>query len=191
MKRTFLPLLVVVGLLGGCQQYQKQYTQKLLRAHEALGEGTPERAERYLAEAEKIAAKHKVQQTADARILQAETRLALGDLPGALTLAGEVLSEDGCPPDSQARAEEIVGKAAFRQGRFDAAQEHFVSAEHNYESEEDRQRIRDLVQLTRGLVAYGKGDIDVARKYWRTIQDADLRYSVDQNLQNVKTSVAR
>ena len=88
----------------------------------------------------------------------------------------------------RARAEEVVGKAALRQGRFTEAQNHFVAAEKNYEAEDDRQRIADLIHLTRGLDSYSAGDVEVARKYWRSIQNAELRYSVDQVVQDARTA---
>ena len=114
MKRTLASLLVAVVFLAGCQNYhQKQYTLKLQDAHEALCEGLPEKADLRLAEAERIATKHKLQQTTDAEILQAESKLAQDDVSEALVQARDILAEVDIQPESRARAEEITGKAAL------------------------------------------------------------------------------
>ncbi len=191
MRNTLLIVLTMTGLLAGCHQNQARYALRLREAHEALCSGSPERAESCLADAAKFAAEHKITPASDAKILLAEVRLAQGDVPGALSAAGEVLSNENTEPQDRARAEEIVGKAALRQGRFTEAQSHFVAAESSYEADADMERIVDLIHFTRGLSAYGTGDVEVARKYWRTIRDPDLRYSVDKALQDIKSSPAR
>ena len=191
MKNALLTLLAVAGLLAGCQQNRGEYALRLQDAHEALCSGSPDRAEVCLTDAGKIAAERKIEVTNDAKILQAEVHLANGDLPGALNSANEVLNDADAGEQDRARAEEVVGKAALRQGRFTEAQNHFVAAEKIYEAEDDRQRIADLIHLTRGLDSYSAGDVEVARKYWRSIQNAELRYSVDQVVQDARTASAQ
>ena len=165
MKYAVLLLVVAVGMLAGCQQGNEQYSMTLHEARTALCEGTPEKAERLLAEAERVAVKHNIQQTVDAKLLRAESKLAQGDLAEALNLAREVQTEKNMPLESGARAEEIIGKAALRQGQFGKAQDSFIAAQRSYGSDGDKKRIIDLIQLSRGLAAYSQGDVDGARKY--------------------------
>ena len=187
MKRLLMCVLMV-GLLVGCQASSPQYATYMHQAHQALRDARPERAQQQLLKAKEVAAEENLGESADCRLLEAETRLAQGDLAGALSTARAIMAEETGYPQSAPRAEEIIGKVMLRSGRFSQAQEHFVAAERQYEAEQDRRQAMDLTLLARGLVVYSDGDIDVANKYWRSIADPSLRHSLDRVRQSVNAS---
>ena len=187
MKHVYLIAVLAVGLLIGCSN-QRHYSEQLTRAHECLQEGEVDRAERHLTRADEIAADHTttVKPSVDATLLQAEIRLTQRRLTESQELASSVTVRVDVDYPTIARAEEILGKIALHEGRFTEAQQHFLTADRNYDDDLDRERISNLMKLTRGLAAYSDGDIEVARRYWQSIPDAELRYSVSENLSDVQ-----
>lgn len=190
MRRTMLITTLAAMFAIGCQQDRSGYATNLQAAHEALQSGELSAAQERLRLAEEYAVENEISPTSDLLLMQAETQLALGHLGSAGEIAEDALASTEANAHDQARAQEVLGKIALRQGQFSEAQSRLSAAERGYESQEDRVRIADLIHLARGLASYGEGDIEVARRYWRDIQDPDLRHSMDQALADVSANAS-
>jgi len=191
MKKLVLILgLVSLCLPLGCGSAHVRYDAMLTRAENALREGDVERAERVLNESFSVAEECGAN-TGAGKLLLAEAKLQKGDFSTSLVEVNSVLEAGNTDPATAARAKEIIGKIAIRQGEFAVAQTHLSGAERTYDSESDRRRVADLIALARGLTAYSKGDIAVARKYWHSIMDAELRFSIDQCVQDAASAAKR
>ena len=174
----YLMLMGVVALaaaLTGCKSAPiAAYNQEITLAHKALVDGEPEEARQRVLQAKEIADGTDID-TTSAQLLLAETKLKSGKPVEAVGTVQEVLKDNPRNP----RANEILGKACIQDGQFARAEEHLRKAKAEYPDDADRQRVEDLLSLARGLVAYGEGDLAVARKYWGSIRDANTRYAVD------------
>lgn len=171
-RSAAVTLLVTAGLLGhtGCAvSYQKDL---------ALGEAALDSGSFAWAQNELEAARRKADEAGldDPRVdlLLAEAELQGGDLARARTLA-ERWAED---PVAGAYAAEILGKAALREGDFEAAETQLRAARSGHGDPRDRERAEDLASLTRGLAAYASGDLAGARASWDQIADAALKSEI-------------
>ena len=73
------------------------------------------------------------------------------------------------------------GRALLNLGRFSEAHDRFLAAQGGFDVDTPEfRRIEDYVKYSRGLEAYDKADPQVAYQYWATIEDAQLRFALDQ-----------
>ena len=175
-KVLVLAMCAAAGLLVlGCRTPAVvEYDKELTKAREALTDGRQQAADRSLVNALAIATEHNLD-VSETSLLRAEMAIRAGNAETAVSIAREVLAVD----QDNARANEVCGKALLTGGRFAEAEPHLVAAQSAYPTACDRGRAADLIALTRGLQAYGRGDLAVAQKYWAGINDDDLRYVVD------------
>jgi len=175
MKRILWVLLPVVVVAAGCASLaQKRYTKELLGAQRAIGAGQVGEAYSRLQAANKAAAAGHLDAT-PIQLLVAELRLVQGNSAEARDIAETVLAQNQRNP----QANELVAKVLLKQGAFDEAEQHLVTAQLEYGTLGERQRVEDLLNLTRGLRAYSQGDTLAARKYWATIENTQLRDAVE------------
>lgn len=169
-------VLMAVVLAGGCfRSAQVKYDAKLKSAKESLVSGDVAGANRHLSDAA-VLAKEKGLDRTETTLLLAESALHSGDSFEAIRLAQEAQTDDPGNP----RAEEIVGKALLKAGRFSEAQRSLDAARSGYTRQADIQRIDDLLSIAKGLTSYSEGDPEVARQYWLGIEDVAARHSVDK-----------
>lgn len=118
-------------------------------------------------------------------LLMAEAQLKAGKPHLAVALAAEVLEADGAHPG----ANEVAGKALLKLERYDEAEQRFLAAQRAYSADEpEHRRLEDYLRFARGLNAYAAADPDVAFRYWRSIEDPQLRFALDQA---VRTAASR
>ncbi len=171
-------VLLELAIASGCASTPKSTVSnaqlELHRAREALMAGQTDLA---LLRLEKARMLYRGPNPEYVTLLMAETRLRQEEPAAALALARQVLEEDR----ANATAHEVAGKSLVKLNRFDEAEQAFVAARDAYDPQAlDYRRIEDYVRLSRGLGAYAKADPDVAFRYWDSIQDAQLRYALDE-----------
>ncbi len=177
MKRTAtIVALAMAGMLLGCQD--QEYAVEIREAREALVTGFPELADHHLDQAEALANEARVRSTVDGELLRAELKLQQGQFEAAARLAGKVATEAVPGSVNSARANEVLAKAAIRQGNLGSAEEHLLRAQQSYRASADQLRVKDLLNMTQGLSAYSEGDITLARKHWDQISSEQLRLDV-------------
>jgi hypothetical protein len=183
--RIWLTGLLALGVLAGCGG-QEKYALEVRGARDSLERNFPEKAEVHLARADKLAEKYDLVPSTDATLLKAEARIQLRDLATAEALATGVAEQHVPGQRPRAQAEEILGKIAIRRGNFTGAMHHLAQADRSYESAGDKQRVADLVLLVQGLQAYGRGEMDQARRRWESISDPKLRVAINVRRQAVR-----
>ena len=176
MRKMGLMAMALMAALAGCASAPMAgYKRQVNLAHWALQRGEAVEAADHIREAKMIAKDTTIDTTA-AQLLSAEIKLRHGKAPEAARIAQGALKKDADNP----RAIEVLAKSHLQAGRFAKAEEDLLRARAKYRSEAGgRRRVDDLLALTRGLEAYGRADLAVARKYWSRIRNADLRYAVD------------
>lgn len=186
MKYMTWMVLAVLAFASGCStSAQLKYSEKLTTAHRALLDDQPALAVKQIGEAQQLAAKSKLDNTGG-QVLLAEAHRVSGENIEAFNAAQEVLKSDA----GNGPANEIVGKLLLKEGKFAEAEQRFQTARSGCEDSAAKQRLDDLINLSRGLRSYSDGDPQVARKYWSAISDAELRFSVDKALKDVGQPVA-
>jgi ATP/maltotriose-dependent transcriptional regulator MalT len=183
--------LLVVSVLGGCSSNPpkpteperspaEEFAAKVDRAYALLKAGYPEAAATMADDADAIVRGLSVDRTA-CDLVKAEIALTQGNLDEAACIADAVRKGDAW----NAPASEILGNVALRRGHLDQAAAIFREARQHARHEASRDRLADLVALVAGLEAYGRSDLEVARRYWSSIRDSDIRYAVDVAVRNV------
>ncbi len=174
MKRTaIIVALAMAGMLMGCQD--QEYDVQIRQAHEALVTGFPELADHHLEKAEALADDSRVGSTVDGELLRAELKLQQGHFEAATQLAGQVAAKSSPGSINMARANEILGKVAIRQGKLDAATEYLTRAQKSFMSPADQYRLKDLLNIVNGLSAYSQGRTRLAQKHWDKITNEQLK----------------
>jgi len=178
--RTLITLLAtcsIVMISAGCatDMARVNFDNKINSAYGHVQEGAFGKATKSLESANKIAEEKGYDQTLIKRLL-VETHLGLGEPIEAYNLAQDLLTEN----DRDPYACELMGKVLVKEGRFADAEEYFVTAESEYEAEEDVARCKDLTAMVRGLRSYESGQPKVAQRYWREIENTELKFSLDK-----------
>ena len=180
MKLVPISILAILVFATGCrtatQIVQQRTSHDVLRdARKALVAGQTVVADQRVEEARRLA-KDEGSDVSDVDLLAAEVQLRKNDAASAASKARSVLARN---PDNP-RANEVLGKALLQTGSFNDAESHLQAAKSGYSAPVDQRRIEDLISVVRGLAAHAKGDLPVARQYWASIKDSDLRHSLDQ-----------
>ena len=178
-------LILTSVLLGGCTMFQSTpHTEgyvaspSLQHAHLLLREGLADEA---VMELDGILVNVDGRDRLVAALLKAEARLQQNRAGEALALADSVLETR--PGD--AAAHEVAGKALLKLGRYQEADNHFTVAGGAVEPESsDHQRLEDLMNISRGLVAWSDADPELARSYWKSVWHPTMRQRVDEALRS-------
>ena len=185
-RKTVLTLLVACGtpmLLSGCggQDLVRQtYESKLSSAYSQLENGRFSSAMSPLEQASKIAEENGYNQT-EIKKLKAEACLGVGDLVCAYDQAQELLNTEPSNP----YALELLGKVCIREKRYSEAEEYLNKAKLEHKETADISRVTDLIAVTRGLSAYSEGNPKLAERYFRSIENVDLQFSIDTTRKNL------
>lgn len=174
----------VLFLISGCGDVARtDFNNKLNSAYSQLQNNRPSSAMSHIEQAGKIAEENTFDQT-EVKKLKAEACLGVGDLICAYDQAKELLDKDAENPFGL----ELLGKVCIKDNRFSEAEEHLVKAQKAFESPFDIARVTDLIAVARGLSAYSKGNPKLADRWFRSIENTDLQFSIDKAQKNVSAN---
>jgi tetratricopeptide (TPR) repeat protein len=178
--RTFSLVVLSTLAVAGCQTTKPvSYFGKLEHARQAIVAGRTTVAAQRIENA-RVLEEQQSGQTFEADLLLIELMLHENNATDAVSKAQEVIESKLDNP----RANEVLGKALLQAGRLSDAESVFAAASEAYDEPGDQGRVDDLLALTRGLSAFANGDPQVARQYWATIRNDELRFTLDKTVRS-------
>ena len=176
-KACLLTVVVAAGCATSRPAAGPAHHGSVTEVRAALAAGQTERA---LVELDKLQRFYADRPPDSVTLMLAEARLRQGEASAALALARGTL-EKGSPA-----AQTVAGKALLKLGRYGEAEESFRAAQDGYgRGSAAYGQLEDFVSLSRGLEAYANADPDVAREYWDSIRDQQLRFAIDQAVRDL------